>query len=115
MRDFTLLRGFAGNTRGSFGKKLDRRREPHAVHCGKRLLGHLRAVEVGHFARASDVELENLEIGLDVALDVGPCEIDQMRLAAIGAAAQLPHDRETLPEIGCALQVVGKLEILSVR
>src|SRR5262249_15058546 len=75
---------------GVLREELDGRRETHAVARRELLLAELAAVEISHLARADDVELEDIEVLLHEGRDVGAREVDQMRLAAIRAAAQLP-------------------------
>src|SRR5207237_488555 len=70
-------------------KELERRRESDRVALGELLLGQLPAIEIDHLARAEQVELQHLEIGADVVRDRLIGEVHQMRLAAIGTAAQL--------------------------
>src|SRR5262249_52947152 len=73
-------------------------------------LRELLAVEVGHLAGADDVELQDLEALPNVVCDLRLGEIDEMRLLAIGAAAQLPHDGEALALLGAGREIVGQLE-----
>ena len=79
--------------------------------CASCFLGQLLAVEIGDLARADDIELQQMSNPLlDDSLDLGPGEIDQVHLLAIGAAAQLPHDGEALALRGGRFEVVAELE-----
>jgi glutamine amidotransferase len=109
-RDLTLLRLLLGKAGRGLGEELEGRRETHAIFRRQRFFRNFLAVEVRHLARSDDVELQHLEIALHVFLDVGTREVHQMRFLTVGAAAQLPHDGETLGHRGRALQVVTKLE-----
>src|SRR6185437_7513816 len=73
-------------------------------------LGQLGAVEIRDLERTDDVELQYLEIRPDVVGDSRLREINEMRLLAIRATLQLPHDGETLALLVGRLQVVGKIE-----
>src|ERR1039458_3911919 len=95
---------------GPLREKLEGRREAHAIFRGHRLFRQFDPVKVGHLARADDVELQHLEIRLDVVGDVAAREIDEMRLLAIGAAFQLPHDREALALPVRGFEIVGEFE-----
>ena len=72
--------------------------------------GQLLAVEIGHLARADDIELQNIESVLDEGLDLRFGEIDFMHLLAIGAAAQLPQHGEAFFARSRGVEIVGKLE-----
>src|SRR6516225_6326156 len=91
-------------------EELDGRRVVHAVFRGELFLAELLAIEIGDVVRADNVEFDNLETGPDIGLNVTLREIDQMGLPAIGAAAQLPHDRTPLAVSRRALEIVRKLE-----
>src|ERR1019366_8483969 len=95
---------------GPLRKKLQGRRETHAIFCGHSLFRQFDPVEIGHLARADDVELQHLEIRLDVVGYVAAREIDEMRLLAIGAAFELPHDDEALALFVRGFEIVGEFE-----
>src|SRR5262249_1613876 len=95
---------------GVLREELDGRRETHAAARRKLLLAELAAVEISPLARADAGELADLELLLHEARDVGAREVDQMGLAAIRAAAQLPHHGKALAALRRLLEVVADLE-----
>ena len=107
---FTPTFQFFPERAGPLREKLEGRREAHAIFQRQRFFRQFLTVEVGHLARADDVELQHLEIRLDVVGYVASCEIDEMRLLAIGAALELPHDDETLALPVRGFQIVGEFE-----
>src|SRR5664280_2871633 len=107
---FTPTFQFFPERAGPLREKLEGRREAHAIFRGHRLFRQFGPVKIGHLARADDVELQHLEIRLDVGGYVAAREIDEMRLLAIGAAFQLPHDREALALLVRGFEIVGEFE-----
>src|SRR5262249_58608955 len=95
---------------GFFREKLERRRETHTVFDGQFFFGHLGAVKIGHLARSDNVELQYFEIRLYVLCDSQLRKIDEVRLLAIGAASELPHDRKALTLLAGSLEIIGKVE-----
>ena len=91
-------------------EELEGRREAHTVFGGELLLRQFLAVEIRHLTRTDDVELQHLEIRLHIVGNPRLREIDEMRFLAIRAAAQLPHDRKTLPGLARAVEIVRQFE-----
>ena len=112
MRKTAPVRRSWGQLTGGLGKELDRRREAHR-YSGEPLLGEVLAVEIGHAAVAADVELQDLEAALHEIGDVRTREIGKVHFLAIGAAAQLPHDRQALARLAGGVEVVGRSSRLS--
>src|SRR5262249_57472989 len=71
--------------------------EMNVVFRRQLLLGQHLAVEVGDLERPQHVELQDVEIVAHERGDVRTREIDQVGIAAVRAAAQLPHNRKVLP------------------
>src|ERR1700760_782983 len=65
-RDLSLWRRQVLERPRALGEELEGRREAHPVFRRQLFLRHHLAVEIGHLARADDVELLDDEIGLDV-------------------------------------------------
>src|SRR5690606_16520082 len=70
----------------------------------------LAAVEIRHLAGADMVEMQDVEIGLDVAFDRGIGEMHLMHAPATRAALQAPHDGEALAVAGRALEILADVE-----
>src|SRR6266852_437986 len=91
-----------------FQEELECRRIADAVFSRDLLFRQLIAVEVGHLARADDVELQDLEIRAHELGDVAAGEIDEMGLPAVRAAPELPHHGEPLSLPGRLVEVVAQ-------
>src|SRR5215468_6560507 len=107
---FALARPLLAQASRALGKELKRRRDADAVLGRHLLFAQALAVEIGDLARPDDVELKNLEMLPDIGLDLRLREVDQVRLAAIRAAAQLPDHRQPLSLPGGAVEVVAQFQ-----
>ena len=107
--DLLAATGFFETVRG-FGEELDGRRVTNVIQLGQFLLRHHLAVEVRHFARDFDVELHDIEVGFDVVADLGDGEVDEVHLAAIGAALQFPDNGEPLAFFAGRIEIVLELQ-----
>src|SRR5262249_18931042 len=68
------------------------------------------AVEVGDLARPQHVELQDVEVLAYKLPDVGARKVDEMGLATVGAAAQLPDHGKMLAVLARRREVLGQFE-----